>query len=109
MREQRITEDLMAKIEADVTATMLRTLAIAPDPLLPVAISGLAAALGLTAAALAKSRGNYVSGEPDPDCILLAALLGARMGISKGGVAEAYKDFEVLKAAGRAALGGPHG
>ena len=97
-----ITEDLMSKIEDDVTATMHRTLAIAPDPLLPVAISGLAAALGLTAAILAKAGGNYVAGEPDLDCILLAALLGARIGI--GGAdptREAYEDFDALKSVGR--------
>lgn len=99
----QITEDLMRKIEDDVIAAMSRTLAITPAPVLPVAISGLAAALGVTAAALAKANNSYVAGEPDPDCVLLAALLGARMGMSADGISEAYRDFDALKAAGRTA------
>ncbi|QUS40547.1 hypothetical protein RPMA_18185 [Tardiphaga alba] len=93
----QIIKDLMTKIGDDVGATMRRTLAISPEPRLPVAMSGGASAIALIAAFLDTDP----KPEPDPDCVLLAGLLLGRIGPNQ--VEEAYKDFEILKAAGRTA------
>lgn len=93
----RIIKDLMVKIGDDVGATMRRTLAISPEPRLPVALSGGASAIALIAAFL----DTDTKPEPDPDCMLLAGLLLGRIGPNQ--VEEAYRDFEILKAAGRTA------
>lgn len=94
---KQIIKDLMAKCGDDVGAAMRRTLSISPAPLLPVALSGGASAIALIAALLDTNP----KPEPDPDCVLLAGLLLGRIGPNQ--VEEAYKDFEILKAAGRTA------
>lgn len=104
---EAIALDLMRKIADDVTAAMCRTLAINKKGRrdLPVVMAGLGAALGVAAAALNTDK---EATEPDPECILLAALLGARFGIGEADpVKAAYRDFETLRAtldAGRQAL-----
>lgn len=87
------TKDLMTKIGADVSGAMMRTLSLTDEPL-PVAMSGGSAAVGVIAAVL-----NPNGDAPDPDCIMLAALLIARTGSNHPDpVSQAYKDLEVLLA-----------
>ena len=90
-----VTEDLMMKIGADVSDAMMRTLSLSlADEQLPIAISGGSAAVGVIAAVL-----NPNGDAPDPDCIMLAALLIARTGSNHPDpVSQAYKDLEVLQA-----------
>lgn len=94
-----ITKDLMHKLAEDVSAAMYRTLAIAPQPHLPIAMSGAAPLLAMMGALIDTDPKK----EPDPDCLLLAGLLLARAGGARNHdpIGEAYKDFEALKAAGR--------
>jgi hypothetical protein len=100
-----ITEDLMDKIADDVTFAMKRTLALAPNPLLPVAMNGGAVAIGIVAAVLAEAAGKYEpKSKPDVDTVLLAALLCARVGTDvDDGIAQAYRDLEALRSARLAA------
>ena len=97
-----ITNDLMNKISEDVSGAMLRTLALSSTKL-PIAMSGCAAAVGITAAVLAALSGSYNSKlDPDPNNILLAALLAYRAGCGgKAPIGAAYKDFDILKKARR--------
>lgn len=97
-----VTRDLMLKVADDVVATILRTLALAPPPRLSVAASAAAAALGLVAAQLDQLAGCYdASSGPGHDNILLAGLIAARLGIDPTtGIADAYRDYATLKAAG---------
>ncbi len=101
-----VTEDLMTKVADDVTKTVIRTLLIAPRPLLPVAASAAAAALGIVAAELDKLAGCYNAlAGPGNDNILLAGLIVARMGMSPqaaDSIGDAYKDYAALQAAGLA-------
>lgn len=94
-----ITKDLMHKLAEDVSAALYRVLAIAPQPHLPIAMSGAAPLIAMMGAILDTDK----KPEPDPDCLLLAGLLLARAGGTKNHdpIGEAYKDFEALKAAGR--------
>jgi hypothetical protein len=97
----QITNDLMVKVADDVTRCVNRTLAIAPEPLLPIGISAIAATLGITALLLQRVAGAVDNG-PEPDCVMLAALLGARLAIDpESGTKAAYADLECLKSAGR--------
>ena len=96
-----IVGDLMTKSGEDVTRSINRVLAICPDPHLPVAIAAAAAALGAVTALLDELAGNNRADGPSSENILLAGLLAARMGIAGDGVGEAYKDFDILKSAGR--------
>lgn len=90
--------DLMTKVGDDVGAAMRRTLAIAPQPHLPIAIAAGASVIALIAFLLDTER----SPDPDPDCVLLAGPLIARTGIGgKDPIGEAYADFDLLKNAGR--------
>jgi hypothetical protein len=93
-----ITKDLMQKLADDVNAALYRTLAIAPQPHLPIAMCGGAPLVAMMGALLDTDPGPT----PDPDCLLLAGLLLARAGIrGHDAIDQAYKDFEALKAAGR--------
>ena len=93
----RITNDLMKKIGNDVTAAMIRTLDIAPNHL-PVAMAGAAAAVGVTAAILSRLNDSQeLGGEPNPDMVMLAALIIGRMGLGPDGVSQAYIDLETLR------------
>jgi hypothetical protein len=95
-----VVEDLMEKIAEDVTRAMGRTLAICPDPRLPVALAGAAAALGIVTSLLDEMAGLKRKDGPSPENILLAGLLAARLGISgEDGVGQAYRDIEKLKVA----------
>jgi hypothetical protein len=97
-----ITRDLMRKVADDVISAMRRTLAIAPAPILPVAVSAATAAMGIVSALLEQvsAEGRVPGSEPDPDCVLLAGLLCARMGIGLGdSIGQAYADLRVLAAA----------
>lgn len=98
MSKQQITRDLMAKAADDIGAILRRTIAIAPEPHLPIAMSAGASVVGLLAALLDTEK----KPTPDPDCVLLAGLLIARCGIGGGDpVGAAYEDFDALKKAGR--------
>ena len=97
MNAEQITRDLITKVSDDVVAAMLRTLAIAPTPSLPVAMGAAAAALGIVAAELALASQKDTGGTPDSETMLLAGLLSARMGM--GGpdpIGEAYDDLRIL-------------
>lgn len=98
----RVIEDLMVKAGADVSAAMIRTLELAPpDDRLPIALSGVGAALGIAAGVLDPTDGDG----PGHDSVYLAALLAARIYMAgtakRDGITNAYKDLEVLKQAGR--------
>jgi len=93
----RITNDLMKKVGDDVTAAMIRTLDIAPNHL-PVAVAGAAAAVGVTAAILGRLNDSQeMGGGPNPDMVMLAALIIGRMGLGPDGISQAYKDLETLR------------
>jgi hypothetical protein len=95
-----ITEDLMSKVADDVTRAITRTLAIAPDPRLPIALSAVAAAIGTATALLQRMAGD--AKEIDPECVMLAGLLGARIALDPDeGTSLAYADLDCLKSAGR--------
>jgi hypothetical protein len=96
--DHAVTKDLILKLSEDVGATIRRTLSIAPEPHLPVAMAAGASAV----AAIAVLLNDDPKSEPDRDCLLLAGLLLAHIG--PDAVKNAYRDFEVLKAAGRSAL-----
>ena len=96
-----IVGDLMTKVSDDVTRCIVRTLAIAPEPQLPIGISAIAATLGATACILQRLAGGE-NKEPESENIMLAALLGARMSIEPDdAVSMAYEDLECLRTAGR--------
>jgi hypothetical protein len=103
---EQITRDLMKKVADDVVSAMHRTLAIAPSPHLPIAASAAAAAMGIVSALLEESSpdGRVPGSTPDPDCVLLAGLLCARLGIGGADpIGEAYADLKLLTAARTAA------
>lgn len=93
-----VTKDLIRKLSEDVGAAIRRTLAIAPEPHLPVAMAAGASAVAVITALLDPEHNP----EPDRECQLLAGLLLGRIG--PNAVEDAFRDFEVLKAAGRAIL-----
>lgn len=101
--ENQILADIAEKCAEDVSAAIKRTLSIAPEPKLPVAIMAGAAALGWISALLAERAGTYdPTQSPDPDTLLLAGLLAARLGMDgDSGIADAYEDLRILKEAGR--------
>ena len=98
---EQIVADLMSKIGEDVSRAMLRSIDLSPEPKLPVAIAGAAAAIGIVTALLDELSGNEMKKGPTNANIMLAGLLAARYGIGGDGVEEAYLDIDALKAAGR--------
>jgi hypothetical protein len=97
-----ITRDLMRKASDDVLSALRRTLAIAPAPHLPIAASAAASAMGFVSALLeyATDDGRVPGSAPDPDCVLLAGLLCARMAIGgEDPIGAAYADLKLLTAA----------
>jgi hypothetical protein len=95
MRNEQIISDLMGKVSDDVSNALCRTLALCPEPKLPVAIAGGAAAIGTIAAVLNTAP---KAGKIDPECVLLAALLCAWVALDpKNGVHYAYRDLETLR------------
>ena len=98
--QDHITRDLMRKASDDVLAAMSRTLAIAPAPHLPIAASAAASAMGFVSALLEHTDGRVPGSSPDPDCVLLAGLLCARMAIGgEDPIGEAYADLKLITAA----------
>jgi hypothetical protein len=101
MSQEAITRDLMKKLADDVTSSMVRTLSLAGErQQLPIGIAAGASCIGIIAAMLNSAKGGASGQEPDPDCILLAALLVARTGI--GGddpIGDAYRDLGFLNEA----------
>lgn len=97
--DEKIINDLMTKCTDDVVRALKRTLSIAPEPHLPIAVAAGAATIGMIAALLEHMGGNRVPGaEPDRDCVLLAGLICARMGMDqKDGISQAYRDLAILK------------
>lgn len=98
--DKQVTRDLLRKCADDVGAALRRTIAIAPEPHLPIAMAAGASVVAFIGVLLDTENGP----EPDSECILLAGLLIGRSGV--GGldpVGAAYDDFEILKAAGRIA------
>jgi Ni,Fe-hydrogenase III small subunit len=94
-----ITDDLMRKVSDDVQAVLKRTLAIAPHPHLPVAVSAGAACIGVIAGLLEimSEDGRVPGSKPDPECVLLAGLLCARMGTGGSDpIGQAYADLKTL-------------
>lgn len=101
-----ITSDLMKKVADDVIAAVHRTLAIAPDPLLPIAVSAGAACVGIVWAMLENlsDQGRTPGAAPDPECLMLAGLIVARVGIKQEDpIGAAYKDMDALRKTGRLA------
>lgn len=99
---EQITRDLMRKASDDVEGVLRRVLSIAPRPWMPIAASAGAACLGFLAAELeqASEAGRKAGDAPDPECVLLAGLLCAHLGI--GGddpIGAAYADLKMLLAA----------
>lgn len=99
---EQVTSDLMRKIEDDVTAVIRRVIGIAPPPYLPIITSAGAVCIGFAASELEhmSADGRVAGSEPDPDCVLLAGLLIAHMGI--GGpdpIHAAYQDMKAIKTA----------
>jgi len=97
MTENTVTKDLMIKISQDITAAMMRTLALT-DNHLPVAIAGGSAAAGIIAGCLGKMSGAYDKEKgPDEENVMLAGLLIARMGSQHpDAIAQAYRDLDRL-------------
>lgn len=98
-RNQAITKDLMKKMGDDVSRTIMRRIAIAPEPHLPVAMAAAAAAIGILAAVLEKPSGKHdPQANPAPQGVLLAGLLAARCAITPNGdgIAAAYADLKTL-------------
>ena len=103
-----VTEDLMVKISEDVSNAMHRTLALS-DEKLPVAVAGGAIAIGTISAFLEAAEGKRKPGsDPDPDYVLLAALMCAHALVCAhtgnrchDPIKQAYKDLEILKKAGQ--------
>lgn len=92
--QREITRDLMRKVGDDVGAALRRMMEIAPEPLLPIAMSAGTTVIALMALLLDK---NPERGSPDPKCLMLAGLLLAHGGISgPDAVKNAYRDLEVL-------------
>ena len=99
-----VTRDLMTKVTNDIKDLMLRVALIAPPPTLPLALAACAATLGILSLEIRERMDPPRDpGEGlDPDLILLAGLMAARVGEhGPGCVALAYEDMEVLEAAGR--------
>jgi hypothetical protein len=98
MSNEQITRDLVRKVGDDIGAVLRRTISIAPQPHMPIAVSAGASVVGLLAAMLDTDK----KPDPDPDCVLLAGLLIARCGIGGSDpIGAAYSDFDALKKAGR--------
>ncbi len=94
-RDLGITADLMRKVSDDVSAAIGRVVELCPEGIVPITTAAIAAALGWGARALATRPGA----EPQSDDVLLAALLGARMGTEyPDAIGQAYRDLETLKA-----------
>lgn len=91
-----IKADLMKKTGADVSAAIIRTASLLPDSeRLPVVMAGIASALGVGAAALAKGPRTAW---PQKESVMLAALLGAHMGMeTPDPIGTAYADLAFLK------------
>lgn len=93
-----IVRDLMGKVSSDVEAALHRTLAISPQPHLAIVLGASAPLM----AALAFILNTHPSPEPDPDCMMMGALLMARIARKDHDpVGAAYADFEALRVAGR--------
>ena len=99
-----VTSDLMRKVSDDVGKTIMRTLMLTPHTG-AILLSATATAIAMFGAELHAMAGGPKSAGPQTDAMILAALLAAR-GSDRDGVEDAYKDFEVLKAAGRITPGG---
>lgn len=103
---KQITKDLIRKGCEDVGLVVQSLRAIAPAPFLPIAMAAGGSALVYLAAELAMMAGT-LSEKPDPDCMLLGALMAAHSGLGcSDPVGGAYADFEALKER-RACLGPP--
>lgn len=101
MNNNQIVNDLMVKVADDVRRAIRRTLDIAPAPLLPIVVSAGATAIVAIAAVLEEmsTEGRVLGSEPDPECVMLAGLICARMAIDPStGISLAYDDLEILKA-----------
>jgi len=98
-----ITDDLMRKVVDDVRDVIFRTIDIAPKPHLPIVTAAGALALGFAAAELAILNGKREPGsDPEPEYLLLAALLIARIGMKCDDPhCSALNDLALLKKADR--------
>lgn len=90
----------MDRVSQEVQEIVMRALAdvgSGAQAHLPVACAAAAAAIGILGAVLEKMGGEPTSAKPEKDCVLLAGLLAARMGIdSESAIPQAYKDLERL-------------
>jgi hypothetical protein len=99
--DRQITKDLIRKGSEDIGLVVQRLHSIAPKPFMPIAVAMAGAAIIPLAMELAVASGA-ASPEPDPECMLLAALLAARCGLrSDDPIGAAYADLEALKSSGR--------
>jgi hypothetical protein len=99
-----IADDLKEKVVDDVGGALSLHLAAADSSAhMPIALAAGGVCVGLTAALLWEDAGAVQPpAEPDPESMLLAALLLARHGQGcADAMGEAQKDFEALKAARR--------
>lgn len=101
MSEDYVTRDLMRKLSSDVSENMLRTISLVENrQVLPIVVAAGASCVGIISGVLHSMAEGESQTVPDPECILLAALLVARTGI--GGddpIGDAYRDLETIKAA----------
>jgi hypothetical protein len=100
--ESQIVLDLMRKVADDVEAVINRTLDIAPEGSMPIAVQAAAAAI----ARLATVIRCQDQAEPFParQLIMLAALMAARGAIEEelyAAIDEAERDMRALHRAGR--------
>lgn len=94
MSNKQIISDLMRKIGDDVSSAMRRNVSLSPDPKLPVAAAGAAAAVGVLAAIINIDKDAT---EMDEECVILAGLMCARVALDpKNGISNAYRDLEIL-------------
>lgn len=95
--QREITRDLMRKVGDDVGAALRRMMEIAPDPLLPIAMSAGTSVVALMALLLDTKP---EPSKPDPNCLMLAGLLLAHSGISGDRIVDnAYRDLDLLMSA----------
>jgi hypothetical protein len=102
-----VIRDLMNKAADDAKTHLLRTLSLSDDKHLPIAIAAGAAVMGITGAILSQQSDRYIPADPDPESVLLAALIIARSVSVEGQddrsdcVHQAFRDLDALREAGR--------
>jgi hypothetical protein len=97
----QIVDDLMKKVADDIERAIKRSLDIAPEPRLPIAVQAASTAVGELFEVLRGFEGSPLS---DLQLVMLAALLagrGATVGEYHAALVEAKEDLCALYSAGR--------